>query len=354
MTTEEKAKAYDNVAKMLKTHFEDCTICTIGRDKIMGFFPQLAESEDERTRKWLIRYIKDDIDDNEFTAEGAKNANKAIAWLEKQKEQQPADWSEEDELMRKRCIADLGCLTECEPEYKERYGAQIKWLKSLSERFNLQPKQEWGEEDMLNLDNIIWLCENCEKGIETIWIPSQAAKIKHLMKSIKEGFAQKPAEWSEEDEKIRKSLVEFFGKFKPQDMWNETISLGDVLSYLEEQKPVEWSEDDYKMIRALNNCIDELEEKHNWNYVYSETDNIPIGKVRHWLKSLPNRLTLQPKQEWSEEDEWIKNSLIHYCEDEIDTLNNDKYGHEEIVSDLKDDFWEKINWLKAMKERFGY
>lgn len=41
------------------------------------------------------------------------------------------EWSEEDELMRKRCIADLGYLTEYEPQYKERYDAQIDWLKSL-------------------------------------------------------------------------------------------------------------------------------------------------------------------------------------------------------------------------------
>ena len=47
--------------------------------------PELAESEDERIRKWLIHeieaiYVTDGIVKNE-------NADKALAWLEKQKEQ---------------------------------------------------------------------------------------------------------------------------------------------------------------------------------------------------------------------------------------------------------------------------
>lgn len=39
-----------------------------------------------------------------------------------------------------------------------------------------------------------------------------------------------------EDERIRKSLVEYFEKFKPQDMWDKMFSIGDVLAYLERQK----------------------------------------------------------------------------------------------------------------------
>jgi hypothetical protein len=61
-----------------------------------------------------------------------------------EKEQKTTEWSEEDELMRKRCIADLGYLTEYEPQYKERYDAQMEWLKSLQP----QPKVEWSEEDL--------------------------------------------------------------------------------------------------------------------------------------------------------------------------------------------------------------
>lgn len=46
-----------------------------------------------------------------------------------------------------------------------------------------------------------------------------------------------------EDERIRKSLVEYFSCFKPTDMWNDTFSFSQIVAYLEKQKPAEWSED---------------------------------------------------------------------------------------------------------------
>lgn len=56
------------------------------------------------------------------------------------KEQKPAEWSEEDEDNLKRainiCVSDFGEGSET-----------AKFLKSLPERFSLQPKQEWSEED---------------------------------------------------------------------------------------------------------------------------------------------------------------------------------------------------------------
>ena len=155
-------------------------------------FPELKESEDERIRKALIKQFsaismetwagipkidiiswlerqkergplsKDEeytlariieyLEDNDCPSEW-KNLLHDVYSLPYQKEQQPAEWSEEDELMRRRCIADLGYLTEYEPQYKERYDAQIDWLKSIQKRFILQPKQEWNEEDVLNFPN---------------------------------------------------------------------------------------------------------------------------------------------------------------------------------------------------------
>ena len=101
-------------------------------------FPELAESEDEKIRKWLIRTLKA-LNTSGVSIDGAyEMLLPSIDWLEKQKEQKPAEWNEDDELMRKRCIVDLGYLTEYEPQYKERYDAQINWLEFLRP----QPKQE--------------------------------------------------------------------------------------------------------------------------------------------------------------------------------------------------------------------
>ena len=56
-------------------------------------FPELRESEDERIRKALVWHLKADVD---FVSNGVTKAE-CIAYLEKQKEQKPAEWSEEDE-----------------------------------------------------------------------------------------------------------------------------------------------------------------------------------------------------------------------------------------------------------------
>ena len=60
------------------------------------YFPELAESDDERIRKRIIGHL-------ESIKMGcvicSVDTSEEIAWLEKQKEQKPAEWSEEDETM---------------------------------------------------------------------------------------------------------------------------------------------------------------------------------------------------------------------------------------------------------------
>ena len=83
LSIEEKAKAYDRVSKEVKDFFE-------GRQKMYSdvsqtlkyLFPELKESEDEKIREYLIRYI-----DN--TMKSSELKSKLLAWLEKQGEKKP-------------------------------------------------------------------------------------------------------------------------------------------------------------------------------------------------------------------------------------------------------------------------
>ena len=167
------------------------------------------------------------------------------------------EWSEEDEkkIGRLRSVVNqLASYTDsldvngdyCEGDYAELDA----WLKALLS--NLKKKNEdvaklcsneLSEEDKTNLNNIIWLCENCEKGIENVWIPSQATQIKNLIKSL---------------------------------------------------RPVkqEWSEDDKNMWTHLNGYLNGFSCSEN-----------AIKQMADWFYELPNRFNLQPKQEWSKEDE---------------------------------------------------
>lgn len=54
---------------------------------------------------------------------------------------------------------------------------------------------------------------------------------------------------------------------------------------------------------------------------------------------------------WSEEDERLCRCLIKDQKKALDEVRNDKYGHSEIISDLKEMYNERIAWLKSLKEK---
>lgn len=91
--------------------------------------PELAESEDEKIRQFLLRLVKR-CPENSIDFMGEIKKGDVIAWLEKQKEQK---WGEDDEKMLARIIErgqsqiqmfETGLL----PEH-------ISWLKSLRPSF---------------------------------------------------------------------------------------------------------------------------------------------------------------------------------------------------------------------------
>ena len=86
-----------------------------------------------------------------------------------------------------------------------------------------------------------------------------------IKETAQDCLAHLSAEWSEEDEKIRKTLLDYYEK----------------------------ALDNYTCVEWLN--------------------GITYGELCDWLKSIPKRFNLQPKQEWSEEDEkhrqWILECL---------------------------------------------
>jgi len=57
---------------------------------------------------------------------------------------------------------------------------------------------------------------------------------------------------------------------------------------------------------------------------------------------------------FTNEDKEMVACLVRHFEKELDELRNDQYGHQEIVSDMKESCREKIDWLgklqKAMEE----
>lgn len=99
-------------------------------------FPELTESEDERIRKEIISFIK------EFEKDHYRciDFRPWIAYLERQKEQRPAEWSEEDEI-RKNAIANW-LVEQGNAKYSGFYAFQlIDWLKSLRPQPHWKPSE---------------------------------------------------------------------------------------------------------------------------------------------------------------------------------------------------------------------
>ena len=84
-------------------------------EDIEEIFPELRESEDERIRKWIIKVIEQE--GFRYLDETYDQEN-ALAWLEKQKEQKPVEWSEEDSVKPKFKPGMANVLKSLRPQKK--------------------------------------------------------------------------------------------------------------------------------------------------------------------------------------------------------------------------------------------
>ena len=199
MTIEEKAKAYDKALGKARKYMEG----GYGNLLMPELFPELKESEDEQSKKWILEYLYDGLrkSDEQFKGQfkaaiawlekqGEQNttdkvepkesedekirkgllnyfkrtglrtfnnmdANSIIAWLEKQSEQNPAEWSEEDEEMFDSLIDYFETMKEgASAPAQEVYNRKISWLKSL------RPQNHWkpSREQLLSLRQVISGC----------------------------------------------------------------------------------------------------------------------------------------------------------------------------------------------------
>ena len=157
--------------------------------------------------------------------------------------------------------------------------------------------------------------------------------------------------WSEEDERIRKSLSAYFAKFKPDDMWDADFSFGDIVAWFENQGkkgtkgndreiPFDaWSEEDERMSRFIGNAITADDSS-----IYLKSKGIQVIDAHIWLGNLKNRVQPLLKQEWSEEDGNHVKSILSTIECCKAQFPNAKAVVEAYNAD--------IDWFKSLKNRY--
>ena len=172
-----------------------------------SIFPELKESEDERIRKEIINYIL-----YKASSISAEQEHAWISYLEKQKEQKPTGWSKNDTVF----------LNEITDFFENKTGRlqhdldmYAHWLKSLPERFNPQPKQEWSEEDKLMIKCCLKALEYCKyTGKRGQFMPARfdiggylasVEKVENWLKSIRPVSKESLQSWKpSEDEESKK------------------------------------------------------------------------------------------------------------------------------------------------------
>lgn len=183
MTTEEKAKAYDEALERAKAYHRN--ELSGSRKEITEYiFPELRESEDERIRKEMIKYF---TEIKSTVPIGSPNHfDSYLAYLERQKEQKHAP----DDLQKSFEAGQMSIV-----DNPEQYG--------------LCKKTEWSEVDKMVLNSAIFWLERTltvEKAID-ISTRDCPLSMNETLDKLKSLHPQAKRYWSEEDEKMLESIV---------------------------------------------------------------------------------------------------------------------------------------------------
>lgn len=215
MDTEQKAKAYDEALERAKEWYDDSQIGVGFKANLERLFPELAEPEDEKTRKEIISALK--------FANLKGVYDKHIAWLEKQGEQKPQRMISAE--------AKEGVLNE-----KQEEQVSEEFINALGTMLND------GLPDMYLVSE-----ERIKKSAELLF-----SIVRKQLKNEKQG-EQKPA-WSEEDEHRINSIVYFLETAKKH--YASTVELDACINWLKSLKPQNrWKPSD-EQIEALDFAAD--------------------------------------------------------------------------------------------------
>ena len=163
---------------------------------------QKEQKPDTRTADdlQLLGFIYDLLASLDWRENYAMSKEECLRRLNDYRPQKPAEWSEFDKGVLKDAICATDILGNDEsynkgnPNLAKAFRVAKDWLKELPERFNLQPKPEWSEEDEEMLDAMVDMVSNslyeplCPREGMIAWLKSL------LMRRPKKSDNWKPSE----------------------------------------------------------------------------------------------------------------------------------------------------------------
>ena len=111
-----------------------------------------------------------------------------------------SDWGEDDEIEFNHILKTLTSVAK-EQEIKgyNNLTSSINWLKTLKDRVQPQPKQEWSEEDEIGLSDALWCCEQATSIAKDENDMGNAWYAERWLKSLKERLHP---QWKPSEEQI--------------------------------------------------------------------------------------------------------------------------------------------------------
>ena len=327
MTQEEKAKTYDEAKARMSRAYND-NRCTIGF--MNEIFPETKESEDERIRKEIISYLKRRLkmDPSIPVAIGYW-----IAWLEKQGEQKPAEYTLEQ-------VANifLNALSNSPYNNKPVTDAQVitkELLRFLSDASSYNPNalnEQKPDTDFSDLKTWKYI-------VDAVW-------------TEKEGIGQYlDAPFTEE---VAKKLQKRFGNIEQKYAWSkeddEMLNL--VVARLHSHPNVE-AEEYYKEWHWLNNILQKVEySKDTWKpseqekaalrtaiHIMTEERNFP--KLGAQLQNILDAFEGNSRVDWKPSDE-----QLHY----LSWIANVKLGDSVVEQEVSKHLNELYTDLKKLRK----
>ncbi len=169
------------------------------------------------------------------------------------------EWSEEDEHNLNSVISLVHSTSD--GAWGSCIGDGIEnWLKNLPERFNLQPKQEWNEDNIKELTKFEVAMLHIGMsffGSSAGLNPNNTNEVKKQAKLLLELVPKQ--EWSEEEHRVLTDaasiILEDVNRASSIEEEKNLEKLASKLQSLLPQSKVEWSEEDEALFELLHQCV---------------------------------------------------------------------------------------------------